>query len=390
MPFYARIHKRFTVSALALLVALTISGCMGTRNYIRESNHYQDIKPGSVLSKIDISPGLEQRILVLDPENISEQDVREILAKAPAPRIINIHGGVYPAYLLMENFSHFLMGMGYPEGKLRNPSNGTFSYGCHQPASNIAGAIAWFYEKEGLRPMLIGHSQGGVQTVKALHVLNGTFKGRLRPWNPLKQRFEDRYSILDPLWGKYRPAMSVTVPYASATGAGGLIRLLPQQWKMNGKLRKIPDSVEEFTGFYMAGDILGGDWVGGSDKNRYHATGSAKIRNVQLPKSYEHITVLQTEHLIQDQEIMDWINAYIPSEEPMLHREFRSSSRNILWAADIWHNIKKYWVLELQRVILAKARMNKIEFRQPEASWIRTPEAWLPNPTVRHDKKLLN
>ena len=33
---------------------------------------------------------------------------------------------------------------------------------------------------------------------------------------------------------------------------------------------------------------------------------------------------------------------------------FESDSSDIVWAADIWHSVKKHWVLELQRLIRAK------------------------------------
>ena len=36
---------------------------------------------------------------------------------------------------------------------------------------------------------------------------------------------------------------------------------------------------------------------------------------------------------------------------------FESSSRNILWAADVWHSVKKYWCLEAQVLIRAKRAM---------------------------------
>jgi hypothetical protein len=54
---------------------------------------------------------------------------------------------------------------------------------------------------------------------------------------------------------------------------------------------------------------------------------------------------------------MDWINNYQPSDKsidkPLLNVRFDSDSRNILWAAEVWHSIKKHWVLELQRRIRA-------------------------------------
>ena len=62
---------------------------------------------------------LADRILGLDPEHIAERDVREALARGPAPRIINLHGSV--ALITMREFAQFLVTMGYPEGQVRNP-----------------------------------------------------------------------------------------------------------------------------------------------------------------------------------------------------------------------------------------------------------------------------
>jgi hypothetical protein len=123
---------------------------------------------------------------------------------------------------------------------------------------------------------------------------------------------------------------------------------------MLGRLRKIPDSVEEFTGFYMGLDIIGGDFVGFGSANKYEPTDKAIVRNVQLPTGYGHVTVPATQHLLKDQQIKDWINNYTPTDKPRLDVKFDSDSSHILWAADVWYSIKKHWVLELQRVIRAK------------------------------------
>src|SRR5262249_52527931 len=55
-----------------------------------------------------------ERILALDPEHVTEQDINDVLAGAPAPKIINIHGGLLPLQGSMTSFSEFLVGMGYP------------------------------------------------------------------------------------------------------------------------------------------------------------------------------------------------------------------------------------------------------------------------------------
>jgi hypothetical protein len=49
--------------------------------------------------------------------------------------------------------------------------------------------------------------------------------------------------------------------------------------------------------------------------------------------------------------VVDWINAYQPETKPRLTVKLPGDTAHILWAADVWHDIKKHWVLELQRVI---------------------------------------
>ena len=51
-----------------------------------------------------------------------EQDVREVLAHVPAPRIIALHGSV--PIMTMAPFAEFLIAMGYPAERLRNPRDG--------------------------------------------------------------------------------------------------------------------------------------------------------------------------------------------------------------------------------------------------------------------------
>jgi hypothetical protein len=52
-----------------------------------------------------------ERILALDPEHVTDADVRR-LARGPTPRIMLLHGGIYPVHLSMESFGRFLVGMG--------------------------------------------------------------------------------------------------------------------------------------------------------------------------------------------------------------------------------------------------------------------------------------
>ncbi len=301
-----------------------------------------------------LSPDREARILALDPEHISEREVRETLSNAPAPRLINIHGGRYPVFRHMISFSEFLAGMGYPMSSLTNPGNGAYSYSGYASSTKIAGAIAWHYEREGLRPMIVGHSLGGFQTVKVLQLLGSRSGNRVPVYNPIADRAEDRCSITDPLTGRSRPVAGLSVAYATAVGAGGLTRMLPNQWDMMTRLRKIPDSVDEFTGFYIGLDLLGGDYLGFGSANHYRATGKAQVRNVRLPTGSNHGTVPSTRHLLQNPESLQWIGRYRPADAPALDAKFKSDAAHILWAADVWYSIKKHWVLELQRLIRAQ------------------------------------
>ncbi|RJQ44501.1 MAG: hypothetical protein C4538_10115 [Nitrospiraceae bacterium] len=350
-------RKNIIFFVFLVVLAVLVNGCATHQYSYRLPTYETAIEKDTVLRNISIPAHIEEKILALKPESVSEKDVNEVLSHAHAPRIMNVHGGIYPVYLAMESFSKFLIFMGYPEENIRNPVDGTYSYSCYESSRKLAGMLAWYYEREGMRPMMIGHSQGGIQTVKVLHQLAGSFDEEIPLWNPFKDMGEERFSIIDPLTGNQHPVVGLKLSYASAVGAGGITRFLPNQWNMNTRLRSIPDSVMEFTGFYMGMDIFGGDLLGFGDINKYEPNGTAIIRNVRLPASYSHVIVPVTRHLAKHQDTRDWINAYVPSEEPELDVELKSSTSNILWAADVWHSIKKHWVIELQNLIRAKKRL---------------------------------
>lgn len=298
----------------------------------------------------------EDRILALNPEHVSGADVRETLAGAPAPHIFLIHGGQAVVIACMVNFADFLMGLGYPGTALTNPADGTCTFSCYESSPIIAGVAAWNYERDGLRPMMVGHSQGGMQAVKVLHRLAG---GKPLPvWNPLTWSQDSRTHITDPLTGQIRPATEVKISFTSAVGAGGVTRLLPNQWDMTFRLRTIPDSAVEFVGFCKANDLLGGEFYGYGAANEYKSGGRAIVHNVWLPKNYNHGSIPYTTHLLQEPAMVDWINDYHPADafatEPQVDREFVQHSKNILWAAENWYYIKKHWVLELQTLIRAR------------------------------------
>src|SRR5262249_8811934 len=152
-------------------------------------------------------PQIEDKILALDPDHISADDVKNVLAKGPIPRIVLLHGGIYPVHLIMVSAGRFLTTMGYPENRIRHPGDNRWSHSPYEPSNQITGLIAWYYEHDGMRPMMIGHSQGGIQAVKVLYDLAGRFDKEIRVWNPYTDAAEDRTTILDPLNGIERPVV---------------------------------------------------------------------------------------------------------------------------------------------------------------------------------------
>ncbi len=299
-----------------------------------------------------LDAALQQRILALDPLHLSERDVREVLAQAPAPRIINLQGSV--AFITMREFAQFLVAMGYPEQQVRNPKDGSFSYSSFEASERLAGMLAWYYERDGMVPMLVGHSQGGMVVIKTLYDLaDGSREHPIPIWNPLTDQAEARTTIRDPVSGRERPVAGLRVPYAAAIATGKLFRVLLGQWDMLGKLRAIPDSVEEFTGFLIEWDPLAGTF-GGAEP--YHATGAAAVRTVALPAGYSHIGIPVTLHLAQNRATRRWVNAYLPkSDRPAAPENLDADTTNILHAAELWYSIKKHWCIEAQRLIRARA-----------------------------------
>lgn len=339
----------------ACCLAVVLAACATVPPGAPSSSGARSAPPASALppARPVVDSAVAMRILALDAQHITEADVRGTLALGPTPRIILIHGGVYGTNLLMRSFAKFLIGMGYPEAKIRDPSNGDYSQSPFASSARLAGEIAWYYEHDGVRPMLIGHSQGGIEAVKVLHELNGAFSDKLEVWNPLNDSGEARDTIIDPLTGAQRPVVGVSVAYASVVGAGGVALAAPAHWDMAQRLHTIPNTVEEFTGFSIDYDFIAWTFPG-MDSDQYHHNGTAQVRNVVLPGNYSHVFVPVTQSLAADPKIRDWLNAFVPGADngqPPGAEE--GHAYNALWAADVWFSIKKHWCLEAQRLLRA-------------------------------------
>ena len=343
---------RSAVHAACIGVAVATAGC---------ATHIPLALP-TTSAKIERAPlrvpqldgALEDRILALDPEHVSERDVRSTLAFGPTPRLILVHGTMYPAQLVMNSFAEFLEGMGYPAAKLRDPSDGETSQSPYQSSERLAGEVAWYYEHDGVRPMIVGHSQGGMQAIKVLYQLAGDFAPSVPVWNPSTDSAERRSKIVDPITGVERPVVGLSVSYAAAVAAGGAAFMLPNQWDMVFRLRKIPNSVDEFTGYSIQGDMVAWTFPGTFAVSEYRRSEGAAVRNVVLPMTYNHLTVPVTHALANDQKTRDWINAYVPRDDGRPAVPDDVMHYNVLWAADVWYGIKKHWCLEAQRLVRAK------------------------------------
>ncbi len=347
-------HLRITGLLAFLLGGLFLFGCSSPLPPRVTRLDPEPVRRGAAPCRAcQMSPHLEDQILALNPEHVTTAQIRDVLSQAPAPQVIAIHGGVLPIKAGMNSFTEFLVEMGYPTNSLRNPATGEQAYGYYDDSDALAGALAWFAERDGLRPILIGHSQGGIQVIRILHKLAGTYPAKFQVWNPETQAWLGRDTIIDPVTGQELSVTNVQVSYAAVATAGGIARILPNEWDMNDRLRTIPDSVVEFTGFQKGLDPWGGDLMGYGAGNNYKAAGSAIVRNVRLPVSGAHWTVPYAGSLAEDPGALERIQNYRPPDNPADTVEPAVSTREV-FAAEVWFGIKKHWVLELQRLIRAR------------------------------------
>jgi len=288
---------------------------------------------------------LAERLRALDCTKVSASDVRDVLAKAPAPRIVLLQGSV--PLVTMEPFARFLIGMGYPEDRLRNPRDGQFSYSSFADSADLAGALAFDYEQTGMAPMLIGHSQGGMLVMKVLYEFAGAFHAALHVVDPQTGMRLSRTSIVDPHTGLPRPVVGLRVAYAAALATGWLPRLVLGQWDMLSRLRRIPDSVDEFTGFILPHDAIAGNLTGDAP---YAALDRAAVRTVVLPESYHHLTLPRTAHLAADPAMRAWIDAWSPgATTPPPPPD--GDTTNLVHATDIWYSVKRRWCSQAQGLL---------------------------------------
>ena len=300
-------------------------------------------EPREARSIPGIAPEIAQRLSRLDCSRVEPADVRDVLAHVPAPRIALLQGSV--AFVTMEPFARFLTGMGYPEERLRNPHDGSFTYSSFADSAALAGALAFDYERSGLEPMLVGHSQGGMMVVRVLYEFAGAFHDALPVVDPATGAALARTTIVDPRTQRSRPVVGLHVAYAAALATGWLPRVLLGQWTMLSRMRKIPDTVTEFTGFDIPRDPIAGNLLGISP---YEAIGTARVRNVVLPSDYGHIGLPRADPLLENPAARAWIDRWQPHAAPPWPG---GDTTNLVQAADIWYSVKRHWCAQAQRLL---------------------------------------
>jgi hypothetical protein len=365
-----RLPRRRTRAAAGGLLAAAAVCALISGSLPAQTSRVGDATAPSTVSLND--DAADDRILELDCRRVSPADVRDVLSRSPAPRIILLQGSLGLGN--MPSLAEFLIAMGYPGERLRNPAEGSLSYSGYTDSRKLAGILAWYYEHEGIMPMLIGHSLGGMVVIRVLHELAGGFEPSIEVWNPLTDRGEGRTWIVDPAEGTHHDVVGLQVPYAAALATGKLPRLLQGQWTMLGKLRQIPDSVDDFTGYTIPWDLIAGTFPGSEP---YKATGSAIVRNVELPAATGHIGLPDVRALAEPAATRAWIERYSPgdavpvlpetggantganSDNDMRRNDTGVDPRtgNLLVAADVWYSVKKHWCLEAQRLIRTRRMM---------------------------------
>ncbi|MFC1491853.1 hypothetical protein ACFLQ0_04625, partial [Nitrospinota bacterium] len=305
---------------------------------------------------------LARRILALDPLNITAEDVKITLSRGPAPWIMPI-SPAFPGPIIFKDLFKFLIDMGYPPGRIGDPRSDDFTLSYREPSETIAGLAAWTYERDGMSPMLVGWSAGGITAVSALHDLsNPVNKEELKVVSGLTGEAEDRGWILDPYTGEKRPIAGVKISFAGVLMAGGLSRLFHLfRWGERPPLHAVPDSVNELVAFHAPADPLGTDLLSGDTarSNEFKPMGTAKVRTIIADPSYGHVNVIHCYLLTQNKKGRGWAAAYRPEGGWGL-RDFRKTARYALdwgkrnlWCGELWYAVKKHWALEAQRVARA-------------------------------------
>ena len=260
-----------------------------------------------------------------------------------APRVVLLQGSL--GIVTMAPLGEFLRDMGYPAAALTDPRTGEMTTDSDLDGRTLAGMLAWQYERDGVRPMIVGHSKGGGVVIDTLRALAGAYGDDLALVDPRTLAPEPRTRFLDPVTGETSRVVDLQVPLASAIATGRLPRILRGQFELASVLRDVPDSAERFVGFAIPYDPIAGTFAG--DEDPYRATAHARVRNVVLPATTSHIAAPRAAHLAHDPATRAWIDAYLPGAQRPVPEGVDTT--NLVQAAELWYAIKRAWGGEAQR-----------------------------------------
>lgn len=354
-------RRRATESVFAVVMCFAIlfsAGCAATSGYAVSSGYMESHRELPV-NRLSLNADVSARLQKINPFSVSENDIRQTLSSYPAPRIFGIGGGVYTAHILMEDLAEFLIGMGYPAESVHHPDDGRFAVSSYSDPEKIAGETLFYYQHEGVRPVYIGHSLGGVQAIKTAHFFSGNFGNKkVKVFDPIAGRYLSQKDFVSPLTGEHVSFGSLKpIAHLIAVGSGGISRAFPSQWSMGERVKQVPDSVLRMTGIHLEGDWLGNDFLTGKEQNEYQSLGSARVENFYLPPGHNHVTLIRTKHLLEHPEVREWIDSYNPHTFTGIPEGLPGNTDNILLAAELWHILKEEWYLAALEIDAAYRRM---------------------------------
>ena len=251
--------------------------------------------------------------------------MRELLALAPAPRVLLFKGSLGAD---MESFGAFLQAMGYPAPRLRNPATGRYSYslrwnGCScAECEALADSIGALVRSEGMAPMLVGHSGGGV-TRRPHPAAAGRRPRRTAP--ALRRHAGHRRAVA------LGAGLSGLRRRRAAAGPGAGLGARPSPATASPATRSPRCSASATTARPQA------------------AIPPAQVRNVLLPAQVSHVRAFEVDGYAEHPQVRAWIEAYQPGSDAPLPDAPGLDLSNLPHAADLWHSLKKHWALQARQ-----------------------------------------
>ena len=185
--FWTGLSDRVSAPPMTLRLACTLARCSSPRPARSSGCATHAAAPAAAARR---TPAPSPRAVTLDraPRTASSRSIPTHvtrrrraagpLANAPdAARSCCCTAASIRCTCIMVSFGHFLVGWAIRKTRIRDPGTARLVV---QPvrgrASASPGIVAWHYEHDGMRPMMIGHSQGGMQAVKVLQELDGALR----------------------------------------------------------------------------------------------------------------------------------------------------------------------------------------------------------------------